>query len=244
MKYNNMSQMITSFKLKLGLLSIATPLEDLNDFILTVLRLETLPTFSRYAPYRFDFSINADQLPCIEEGYARSKYVLPEKMFPNQRILYVFDVKQNANLPGSGYATSIYAATMDTYAGAMLSQINANLISSIAPPFTFEFEDPNILTLYNMSCLLGNMQITLGLTHSENFTTIKATQWDSFEELAILDIKAALYETLKQYEDLSTSYANIQLKIDDWQNARDKREDLIEKWKDVYHLDMPGYLII
>ena len=57
-------------------------------------------------------------------------------------------------------------------------------------------------------------------------------------QLATLDVKMFLYNTLKLYDNIPTAFGNIQLKIEDHQGAESERTALLDKWNDTFHLDM------
>ena len=59
-------------------------------------------------------------------------------------------------------------------------------------------------------------------------------------KLALLDAKVNLYPTLKMYTQLNTSIGTIDLKLDDWANAEQERNELINQWDDTYVLDIPN----
>jgi hypothetical protein len=95
-----------------------------------------------------------------------------------------------------------------------------------------------------MSSMYGEIDIEFAVEHTENLSSIPPTAFESFHELAELDIKIFLYNTLKHYNEIQTAYGTISLKIDDWANAEQDRKDLIEKWRDLYHLDGEVFYII
>ena len=82
------------------------------------------------------------------------------------------------------------------------------------------------------------MVFDLGFQHDVSLASIPETCRTSFMELAMLDVKENLYPIFKNYNNLSTVYGNIDLKIENWENAESERKDLISRWDDVYHLDM------
>ena len=57
-------------------------------------------------------------------------------------------------------------------------------------------------------------------------------------ELATLDMKVFLYNTLKLYDGIPTAFGQINLKIDDYQSADGDRNTLLDNWRDKFHLDM------
>ena len=56
-------------------------------------------------------------------------------------------------------------------------------------------------------------------------------------QLATLDVQRTLYKTLKNMTNVGSAFKEIQLKIDDWSGAADKRDQLIKEWTDSFHLD-------
>ena len=57
---------------------------------------------------------------------------------------------------------------------------------------------------------------------------------ETFEALASLDVQIFLYNELKYFDGLETVFANIDLKMSEWQSAQDKRESMVEKFENQY----------
>lgn len=239
----NMSNVITRIKLSLGLMAIATPFENIDDTIQTILDEITIPDFSIYNPCKDSITIKTNDLERIEKTDQYSTYLLPE--FKARKLLYVFDVRYDDTcLSGLGY----YGGGMPLINGntinqVMLANAGANLINTMMPKMTFKFEHPRKLYLYNMYSS-STIVLDLGFEHDHSLASIPETCRDSFMQLATLDVKTNLYPTLKMYSELNTALGNINLKLDEWANAESTREELINKWSDTYHLDMrPLYYI-
>lgn len=239
----NMSKVLTRIKLKLGLLNIATPIEDLDGTIKDIITDITVPVFSIYSPCREVLTINTSDLELLDKQSDYEKYLLPD--FVNRNLLYVIDVTYDtSNLSGLGY----YTSGLPLLSGGLLHQValsnaGAQVMNQIIPKMTFKFERPRVLYLYN-SIATSKVRIELGFEHDATLASIPETARESFMELALLDVKENLYPTLKQYTEISTAYGNINLKIDDWQNAENDRKELINRWDDSYHLDFkPMYYI-
>ena len=75
----NLSTFITRIKLKLGLMNIATPFENLDDIIMTILKDITIPTFSIYYPVKEKIIINTRDLELLEKEYITEKRELASK---------------------------------------------------------------------------------------------------------------------------------------------------------------------
>lgn len=239
----NISQLLTSIKMSLGIYGLKLPFDNPDDALMDVIKLRSLKTFSIYCPKIETETIDLTKLECRKNDYTESIYILPIS-YPDREIVYVRNVLPRNKLAGNGYMAPLFDGTIGTYMDLAMMQANADLVSTAAPPITFKFEPPNILYLYNFATGFGIVDIEIGYEHSQNLTTIPVTQWESFLELATLDVKAFLYNAMKHYSEIQSAYGTISLKIDDWQNAESERRDLVERWKDVYHLETPDQFMI
>lgn len=232
----NLSNIVTRIKLKLGLMNIATPFENIDDVIMTVLNEVTTPTFSIYYPCKETLHINLHDLELLEKDAIYEKVLLPE--FKTRNLLYVFDVRyNNDNLSGLGY----YGGGVPLLEGNLMNQValanaGASMMSLMIPKMTFKYEPPRILYVYNAysSC---DLQIDLGFEHDKSLASIPETCREDYLKLAIIDVKDNLYPTLKQYTEINTALGTINLKIDDWADAENQRRELIDQWDNTYHLD-------
>ena len=240
----NASQLLTAIKMDLGIYGLKLPFDNPDETLMEVIRLKTLKTFSIFSPKIEKFPIDLTTLQTLKEDYTESIYILPEK-YPDREIIYVRNVIARNKLAGNGYVAPIFDGTIGTYLDMGMMQANADLVSIAAPPITFKFEQPNKLYLYNFATAYGILHIEIGYEHAPNLATIPTTSWESFLELATLDVKKFLYNAMKHYTEIQTAYGTINLRIDDWQNAESERKDLVERWKDIYHLETQDqYMII
>lgn len=237
----NINTVLNRIKLKLGLLNISTPFEDLDKTILLIIQDITLPVFSQYAPFNQTMVIETDDLERIEKTSDYEKFILPE--FRSMELLYVHDVRYDTStLAGLG----MYGNAMPIGTGSMLQQLmvgnaSMHLMNTIIPKLTFKFERPRTLTIYN-AYYSSKLTLDLGFVHDKSLASIPETASETFMKLAILDVKENLYPTLKQYTEINTAIGNINLKIDDWANAESERADYIRELDDTYHLDhIPMY---
>lgn len=239
----NPSELLTSLKMDLGIYAIAIPIEDVNTSMMEVIKLRSLRTFSQYYPYVFRQDIDLTKWTRIKDHYNESIYEIPE-MMGGLRIMEIRKVDQQNKLIGGGTYSPLMDPSMDMYNDLALSNAGAHLMSSAAPPFTFRYEQPNLLYLYNSSTMSSQLTVEFAYEHAENLSTIKYTAWDSFYELALLDIKSFLYNSMKHYQDLQTAYGTISLKIDDWASAAQERKDLLSQWNENVHIDSEQIYII
>ena len=240
----NSSQLLTSIKMDLGIYGLRLPFDDPDKAMMDVIKLKTIKTFSTFLPQVKTVSVDlAKELECIKEEYTESIYIIPD-LFAGREIMYIRNITMKSKLLGNGFISPVFDGSIDTYNMLMMTQANANLASIAAPAITFKFEAPNKLYLYNVATAYGVIDIDFAVEHAENLSTIPITAWETFYELALLDIKRFLYNAMKHYSELQTAYGTVNLRIDDWSNAESERKDMIEKMRDTYHLEVEQFFII
>ena len=233
----NISNLITRIKLKLGLNVITAPF-DVDQLIQDVIKIETLPVFSLYAPLRETFHCMINDLQQIDKGPNYVQVLIPE-IRPN-KIISVEDVEYDettiSNTSSYGYCYPYrFPNIWQTLVSANASM---NLVRSMLPSVTFKYEHPRKLTLYNIY-VSRQIAISIAMQHDDTLASIKPTTEESFYELALLDTKVNLYSNMKYYTELQSAYGTINLRIDDWSNAEAERKDLLNTWGETYHLDGP-----
>lgn len=249
----NLSQEITKIKMKMGIYGISIPIEDPNAYIRETIETMTIPTFSLFQPYYMDFHVNTDQLEkaCLPyQGKVsddRSAYKLPE--FKNQKLLSVADVKYSDDTSINYSGVGGYAiAGMLPYSNSslmqqvMLTGATSNLYQTMYPRLTYDFIEPNTLIVYN-KIVSNSLKLTLAFEHHKSLATIPSTCEKSFFELALYDTEINFYQVAKHWGKLETAIGNIELNIDDWANAEDKRQQLLDDWMNLYHLDIPASIV-
>lgn len=234
----NLSMLLTKIKVNLGLYAIALPLDNPDEFMTQIIQDITRRTFSNYAPLIETYRFDTNSMEKLEKIANYESYLLPD-IFSNREILYVKDAYYDqADLSGIGYwggALPVMRGNMLNQ--TMLSNAGMHLTNKLIPRLTFKYEHPRKITFYNLFSS-SKVVLEIAFIHDKNLASIKPTQEESFFELAVLDIKDALYQILKHYSDIQSAYGNINLKLDDWAQAADQRRQLIENWDNTYHMDI------
>lgn len=245
----NISKLITSIKMDLGLVAMATPFDNLDELIREVIVVRTLPVFDELQPYIVPLQIDTNELVMIERRPESTVYMLPD-VFGDAQIMMITHMEPlydndryshdyNTSLFSYGVTPCIYG-----YQELMLAQAQANMLSSAAKGPTFQFLPPNMIEIFSGYAMGNTYRLSIALSHAENLSTLPATCYSSFLKLATLDVKNYLYNTLIHYDNLSTAYGQLSLNIDRWSNADDDRRALIEKWEQTYHLDLSNIYFI
>lgn len=231
----NMSSLITRIKIELGIYSIALPLDDIDGTIAEIIKNTTLRVYSQYFP---QYEIIRKPSSEIESAERNLEYVDLTLNVPNGvEIVSVDDVYYDASdVSGIGY----YGAGMPIFSPHMIADvlttnIGANLTNAMFPKVTWEFRQPNKLRCFHLYG--GSIFIKYAKLHNPNLSSIPFSQEETFTNLAILDVKKALYAVIKHYNELETAHGRINLRIEDWQESAQERKELLREWDDNFHLE-------
>lgn len=240
----NMSKLISSIKMDLGVYGMALPFNNPDEVFRDVLELKTIPTFSQFQPYYIPIKMDLDKSIEVEKNLQYCIYELPN-MGENCEILFVKKLEEDLDSFAHGYLDTGALMGELSWEDMMMGQANSNLASIAMPAVTFEYIAPNKIKIFNDSFMYSRkIRLEVAVQHSNNLSTISKTAEYSFTKLATLDIKMMLYNNLKHYNDLQTAYGNINLKIDDWSNAESERVELLREWEDTYHMDITQFIIL
>lgn len=234
----NLSTLLTKIKIACGIYTIALPFENCDAMLTDIITKITLPTFSVFSPCYEKFRFSLSSLEELEKNANYEVYLLPD-IFSQRQLLFIKDISYDeADISGLGYwGSGVPILNGSMIRQSILSGAGMNLTNRMIPKITFKYEHPRKVTLYNVlsSC---NLVFELALSHDINLASIPPTSEESFYELALLDVKKSLYETMKHSADISSAYGNITLKLEEWAQAESARETLINEWKGTYHMDV------
>ena len=237
----NLSRGISQLKTQLGLHNITLPFKDENgkpipveNIIRDIFVTTTIPIYSQFQPWMRELDANINSLKVVDKK--SNVYLLPAGLTTTE-VMYVSSVHMpyHGAHTGYGYATPAYGLGRSAQAVAT-SQANMMLAGQMRAEPTFEYLGENRIRLYGFPKVVVTFKAAC--EHEPNGETIPPGCYASFMELATLDVKMFLYNTLKHYDNIPTAFGNIQLKIEDYQGADGDRTVLLDKWGDTFHLDM------
>lgn len=230
----NPISLLNKAKRRLGVKSMILPFED--DELLDILYEETLPTFSIYFPRYFRYIVNIDNLRKADNVNDISRrYFLNLDELKNIQIIDIEDITP-VELPLEYYyAPGSSGGSLDAF--GMMADMHAESVieSMLHIPAICKFEPPNVLLIDNFSYSnRGQMELKLLIVHAKDLSTIQYAQRDMLFELFKLDLQIALYAELKHYDKIDTTFGQIDLKIDDWSDAENKRDELVKNWDTIF----------
>lgn len=237
----NMSKCISQLKMSLGLYGITLPFKDevtgkptpTENVIHDVITTMTIPIFSDFVPWMREGEIPVTQLKIVDEKLGI--YMLPSFLTLTP-VKYVADVHMPFhNQRGTfGDIAPAYGINRSVQ-GVATSQAYMMVAGQMRAEPTYEYLGENKIRLFGWP--KTTLCFKVACEHEPNGESIPESCYSSFMELATLDVKMFLYNTLKLYDGIPTAFGEIKLKTEDYQSAEADRTALIKEWTDVFHVD-------
>lgn len=240
---NDMTRLLNKIENRLGTKVLNLPEDICKDkWASEVVVNDTIPTFSRYFPYQFNYLVNTNNHP-KKNGW----YLLDESIVnKDTKILGVRDINWNdfgqdalTFHQNMGWGNYDFLACNYGVADIGLAQMRADHMSLFNNGIYVVFDPPNKFRLESATGAdigrnITKFHILILIEHRPDLTTISPTQMETFEALAQADIANLLFRYLEHYDQLETVYAQIDLKLSNLENEASKREQVIETLKESY----------
>ena len=224
---------LTLLKQDIGIKGIPLPVDDKSLYDRFV--ESALKEFSVRCPRTSTFLINDNERVnkhiITSSSRAPIKYRIPKTFYIDSEILSVLRVDVARPL---GYSDLYVPQGMWASPDSILTSIAdirvaAGVASSMGKAPTFRYEAPDIIYLYN-GWSSGTYEIEIALLHDSSLSTLQPTQFTTLRRLAVLDLQEYLYNELSRMDNLDVGIGTIDLKIDRWADAADKKLDLLKEW--------------
>lgn len=230
---NQMTLLLNKIQRRLGLITLQLPDEIGKDTWHTIIEEDTLPTFSRYFPYRITTIIDNT---CEKDGFFFIDKDVPEGC----KILGVKDIDWAAyrvdprfDRYGINFSTYDFISRDYGIDDVAFSQMSADYLSLFNLGIYIEFDYPNKIRLVSVNgspvSRYRPFPLQIFIEHPSNLMTISPTMMESFEQLAQADIATFLYQQLKYYDNQDTVYMQLDLKLETLQEWANKRDDIIRQ---------------
>ena len=219
-------------KRQLGLRNIPINMDD-NE-LLDILYEDTLPTFSIYFPSYY--YMKADLTKCekapiqVRTTTEKAYYLdIPHGL----EILEISDIQRYEYGLNDYYVPN--TTGLDSYS-IFNNQIMQGMIESMmSVALSWEFKSPNILIIDEPESVTPRtITMTFNVLHANDLSTVNFTYRDELTKLFIIDLKIALYNDLKFYDKTDSTFGQIDLKIDSWEDAPNQREELLNYWEEIF----------
>jgi hypothetical protein len=229
---NRMTALLDKIERRLGLSVMTLPEKINKDTWHVIIEEDTIPTFSRYFPYKITTIIDNT---CEKDGYFFIDKNLPE----GTKIIGVKDVDWQSyrcdprfDRYGVNFATYDFISREYCLDDVAFTQVAADFTSLFNLGIYIDFLYPNKIRLVSVNgspvSRYRPFPLEVFIEHPANLMTISPTMMETFERLAQADVAGFLYQQLKYYDGTDTAFINIDLKLDALQEWYNRREDIVK----------------
>ena len=245
---NDMTLLLNKIERRLGLAPLVPnlPEELKKEKWADVILEDTMVTFSRYYPLDFRMVINDETCEKKRDESGVVWYYIKDEILQGAKLLGIMDIDwqdhttANSSLGatsiGGGYYYPNFACPVETFNSVIALQSMADMASLYNRGIFIDFVYPNKFALKglgNTNYDLDQFVVKLLVQHS-SLITISPTKMETFEALAQADVANFLYMNLRYYDNLETTYLNIDLKLSELNEAANKRDQIIDFLKESY----------
>lgn len=241
MAYYNISEFLTLIKEDIGIKDLPLPVDDKE--LMRRLEMSALKEFSVRSPRIITVTVNDNEKienDSTADRGMRVRYRIPKWVYGDSQIIQITDFRiarplgySDMYIPQGGFAPpdQLIAAMGDI-------RMAATMGSAMGKAPTFKFEAPDVLVAFN-AWAGGSYDVDVAIAHDISLATIPPTAFTHLKQLCILDIEEFLYNKLKRIDNLDLTIGNIQLKIENWEDAGSRKADLLRNWdEDGANLDL------
>lgn len=195
------------------------------DLIKTVTEV-TLPVFSSYYPWKV---IEVVQKEDVVEGMLGHWWLKT----PSEQGVAVLSISKmfadTLGYPGS------WSQMNPPFANPVDAQIAADISSSIEETPGWVFHPPEQVEI-RQKWTWPSSSITFELLceHREDLLSIQPGIREQFIQLATLDCMRLLWAKREAFQNVNSPFGSLELSVDAWRDAGQKREELLEKFKAAY----------
>ena len=243
----NISDCVNDIKVSHGLNAIALPFKQPVEVVIADIIKTSIRTFSRFKPWIRECY---EPRKNLVEKYSGSGdlgiYLLPAALTSTEVFTayaqYASDKYQNGEVTSNTFTVgSPFVGFGSYYPQDILNAVNTgaaiNKYAGVtSQPVTSKWLGYNSIQLFDMP-KDAFIHFVAECQHDLTGETIPESQVESFMRLATLDVERSLYSSLKNIVNVGSAYKEIQLKIDDWSGAEAARNELVEQWRQSFHLD-------
>lgn len=244
----NLSRIVSTLIKQFGVYVIALPFKNEitgepqppEIIIKDILKTVTIPVYSQYQPWIRTGSIDISKMKVVDKR--QSIYELPSYLLTTP-IMYIQSIHMpQMNTRGTYGDISPAYGINRSVTGVISSMGYMMLAGQMRAEPSFEFISPNKVRLFGYPKTV--VTIELACEHESNGETIPAGCYQSFLELATLDMKEFLYNNLKHWDKIPSAFGVNDLKIDEFQSASSDKKALLDQWNDVFHLDADNWVFM
>lgn len=197
-------------------------LELSHEEILNNIKSDSLITYSKFFPYQYKITLSDEDLV---PGTSNAYYLnCPLEIININRLIHNDYIFSDTNP----------LTRTDVFGDPFTKQLANDMYSMGKNPITFDFDYPNVITIYPALIKVQGTLVICNTVHPSHFGTIPANMREQFLQLCLYDTKIVLYSLRSRFSALNTPYGSIELNIDDLREASDKKDNLLEIWRRLF----------
>jgi len=197
--------------------TVLQELEINEEEMMRVVFQESLPTYSKFFPYKF------------------ASYVTEDNLIPNFTNLYKLPKSDRLEIIG---IHKLFVSNMTQFGSTMIplsynpfeTQIFNDYVSMTVTPTTWRYIAPDELEIFPK--VVGYQQATLEVKaiHPQHLRTVPMNMRDEFLKLCLYDVLLSLYPLRHRFETLTTPYGTIAPFMEMVDSAKEDKRELLERW--------------
>jgi len=200
--------------------NLGTMLQEIElsqEEMMRVIFQETLPTFSKYFPYKYRLTVgNADFIDGSLNTYE----------IPNSDNLEIIGIHK------------VFISNMAQFGSTMVplsynpfeTQIFNDYVSMTVTPVTWTYIPPNKVTVFPKIINYQSAILEVKSIHPKHMKTVPMNMRDEFLRLALLDVLVSLYPLRKRFETMTTPFGTLQPFMEMVERSIDDRRELLERF--------------
>ena len=235
---NQMTKLLNKIERRLGMAVMPLPTELQKPQWETIIKEDTLPTYSRYFPYAMTVVIDNT---CEKDGY----FFIDKNLPAGTKIIGVKDIDWTAykidprfGRFGVQFAQYDFISRDFGINDIAFGQTNADFMSLFNLQIYIEFEYPNKIRLTTVNgapvSKYKPFPLVIYVEHPANLMTISPTMMETFEQLAQADVATFLYQNLKYYDNQENVFTQLDLKLETLLEWANKRDDIVKILDDAH----------
>ncbi len=198
--------------------AVVQELDLSEEEMMRVVFQETLPTFSKFYPYKYRLLVNESE---FVQGSLNTYRI------PNEDRLEIIGVHK------------VFLRNMTQFGSTMIplsynpfeTQIFNDFVSMTVTPVTWTYIPPGELTIFPKIVNYLSALVEVKAIHPRHLKTVPMNMRDEFLKLCLLDVLQSLYPLRKRFENFSTPFGSIQPFMEMVESAKADRDELLEKWR-------------
>jgi hypothetical protein len=199
-------------------------LELSTDEMMRVVFQESLPTYSKFYPYKYRLTVgNASFVPGSLNTY----------QIPNEDRLEIIGIHK------------VFISNMAQFGSTMIplsynpfeTQIFNDYVSMTVTPVTWQYLPPNQVTVFPKIVNYQEAILEVKAVHPKHLKTIPMNMRDEFLKLCLLDVLVSMYPLRHRFESFTTPYGTMQPFMEMVDRSIDERKELLEKWNTLFLKD-------